>query len=206
MSLEEPTRIKVVTVGFGGVGKTSLLLTYTTGAFPEMYVPTMFENYVHEGQTSSGKPVGIGLWDPSGGEDFERLRPLEYPQTDVFILCFSVENRMRRDFKNLVSYWFKELNHFCPNVPIILVATKTDLREDENRTNTITTEEGRKMAEKVRAMYYMETSSLQQHGLTELFQRVIDVGYEHQAHTRYDKKSHDLFYKRARGWRGHPDS
>ena len=204
MSLDVPARIKAVTVGFGAVGKTSLLTTFTTGAFPEMYVPTMFENYVHEGQTSSGKPVGVGLWDPSGWEDYERLRPLEYQQTDVFLLCFSVENEMRRDF--FESYWFKELNHFCPNVPIILVATKIDLREDDNRTNAITTEEGRKMAEKVRAMYYMETSSLQQRGLAELFQRVIDLGYEHKTHARKDRKSHDLFYERAREWQGHVDS
>lgn len=37
-----------------------------------------------------GKPISLGLWDTAGQEDYERLRPLSYPQTDVFLICFSV--------------------------------------------------------------------------------------------------------------------
>lgn len=37
-----------------------------------------------------GRPISLGLWDTAGQEDYDRLRPLSYPQTDVFLICFSI--------------------------------------------------------------------------------------------------------------------
>ena len=182
---ERPALVKTVAVGYGAHGKTCMFITFATGQFPERYVPTVFENHVHEGRTSSGKNVELALWDTGGGEDYPRLRPLSYPDTDVFILCFSVENEMRHQFEELKSYWYEELHYFCPNTPIILVATKIDLRDDD--PNAITSAEGRKMAENIHAMYYMEISSLRHEGLTELFQRVIDVGNEFRVYSSNHK-------------------
>ena len=44
-----------------------------------------------------GKPISLGLWDTAGQEDYDRLRPLSYPQTDVFLICFSVVARASFD-------------------------------------------------------------------------------------------------------------
>lgn len=58
----------------------------------------------------------------AGQEDYDRLRPLSYPQTDVFLLCYSIASPP--SFENIKSKWISELNHHCPHTPIILVGTK----------------------------------------------------------------------------------
>jgi len=79
--------IKLVVVGDGAVGKTCLLISYANGKFPEDYVPTVFDNYVVTLHINED-PVELGLWDTAGQEEYDRLRPLSYANTDVFLMCF----------------------------------------------------------------------------------------------------------------------
>ena len=151
--------VKCVVVGDGAVGKSCLLIAYTTNAFPGEYIPTVFDNYSANVMVS-GTPINLGLWDTAGQEDYDRLRPLSYPQTDVFLICFSVVNPT--SLENVVSKWHAELSHHCPNTPIVLVGTKSDLRSSPppaGRTY-VTQEQAQAVADRIGAVDYVETSAL----------------------------------------------
>ncbi len=92
------------------------------------YVPTVFDNYEAE-ILVEGQNVKFSLWDTAGQEGYSRIRTLSYPKTDIFLVCFSVVKHT--SFDNVAEKWCPELHHHCPNVPMILVGTQIDLREDE---------------------------------------------------------------------------
>ena len=77
-----------------------------------------FENYSAHFECD-GIPVTLSLWDTAGQEEYDRLRPLSYPQTDVFLLCFSVV--APASFNNVTSKWHPEIKHHNSTAPIILV-------------------------------------------------------------------------------------
>ncbi|KFZ05722.1 hypothetical protein V501_08070 [Pseudogymnoascus sp. VKM F-4519 (FW-2642)] len=120
-------RRKLVIIGDGACGKTSLLSVFTLGYFPTHYVPTVFENYVTDCRVD-GKSVQLALWDTAGQEDYERLRPLAYSKAHVILIGFAIDTPDSLD--NVKHKWVEEANERCPGVPIILVGLKKDLRED----------------------------------------------------------------------------
>jgi len=177
-STKPANEVKLVVVGDGAIGKTSLLITYTTNAFPSEYVPTIFDNYTSN-LLVDGNTYSIGLWDTAGQEDYDRLRPLSYPQTDIFLVCFSVVGNS--SFDNVKTKWVPEVQHHMPGTPIILVGTKNDLREDEvtiarleeRGLKPITVEQGTALAKDIGAVTYLECSSLTQNGLKNIFDESV---------------------------------
>ena len=144
-----------------------------------------------------GKPISLGLWDTAGQEDYDRLRPLSYPQTDVFLICFSivsppsfdnvkakvslVDNTHCKHLANQLFQWHPEIDHHAPNVPIILVGTKLDLREDRatadnlrsKKMEPVSYEQALAVAKEIKAVKYLECSALTQRNLKSVFDEAI---------------------------------
>ncbi|XP_036953956.1 rho-related GTP-binding protein RhoF-like isoform X2 [Acanthopagrus latus] len=80
---------KVVIVGDRGCGKTALLKVYTTGDFPEEYVPSVFDTSVVNSRYR-GQYFRLHLYDTAGREDYDRLRPLSYNSVDVALICYDI--------------------------------------------------------------------------------------------------------------------
>jgi len=79
--------------------------------------------------------VNLQLWDTAGQEDYDRLRPMGYPSTDVFIICFSINNR--ESFTNVIDKWNPEIQHHASATPIVLVGNKTDLRQSTDHKEQV---------------------------------------------------------------------
>ncbi|CAJ2511313.1 Uu.00g069380.m01.CDS01 [Anthostomella pinea] len=172
---------KIVVVGDGGCGKTCLLISYSQGYFPEKYVPTVFENYItYPTHQPSGKTVELALWDTAGQEEYDRLRPLSYPETDLIFVCFAIDCPNSLD--NVLDKWYPEVLHFCPYTPLILVGLKSDLRHKKTCVEMlktqgltpVTADQGMSLAKKMGAQY-MECSSKEMTGVDEIFDRAINT-------------------------------
>lgn len=170
--------IKCVVVGDGAVGKTCMLISYASNKFPLEYVPTVFDNYAVN-ICIQGEPYQLGLFDTAGQEEYDRLRTLAYPSTDVFMICFSVASPT--SFENVKDKWIPEIKHYCPKVPIVLVGTQSDLRGDaviisklsKVKQHFVSQEDGQRLAKQVRAVAYSECSALTQKGLKDAFDETV---------------------------------
>ncbi|KXN92660.1 hypothetical protein AN958_11762, partial [Leucoagaricus sp. SymC.cos] len=159
--------MKFVVVGDGAVGKTCLLISYTTNKFPSECVPTVFDNYAVP-VIIGEDPYTLGLFDTAGQEDYDRLRPLSYPQTDFFLVCFSVTSSA--SFENVKKKWFPEI----------------DLRDDSSmveklarqKQRPVNPEQGERLARELGAVKYVECSALTQKGLKNVFDEAIVAALE----------------------------
>ena len=167
-------RIKILFVGDRNSGKKQLIIVFATGSYPD-YVPVALENCYRDIEVD-GKMAEISLWDTCGQEDYDRLRPLFYPDTEAIVMCFSVGSY--DTLWNITEKWAPEVRHFCPTVPIILVGTKKELRYDDptqqelkkSKQDLVKIKEGRAMAKKIGAFAYLECSELLNEGVHEVFE------------------------------------
>uniref|UniRef100_A0ABK0L9L1 Ras homolog family member A, pseudogene 1 n=1 Tax=Rattus norvegicus TaxID=10116 RepID=A0ABK0L9L1_RAT len=167
-------RKKLVIVGDGACGKTCLLIVFSKDQFPEVYVPTVFENYVADIEVD-GKQVELPLWDTTGQEDYDCLRPLSYPDTDIILMCFSLDSPDSPSQKNGLQKSSISVQ-MCPS--IILVGNKKDLQNDAHtrrelakmKQELVKPEEGRDMANRIGTFGYMEGSAKTKDGVREVFE------------------------------------
>ena len=120
--------VKCVIVGNAYVGKTCLCIRYHERRFASDYVPTVFDNY-NVIREFNGNAIQLALWDSAGQEDYDRLRPLSYPGTHVFLVCFDVASEDSWDDVNKNDRWLSEIHYHCPDIPFLIIGLKDDLRD-----------------------------------------------------------------------------
>jgi len=173
----EGVRIKLVAVGDGAVGKTSLLISFAKGTFPDTYIPTVFENYTTN--MPGDTPIMLHLWDTAGQEDYDRLRPLSYPGADVVLLCFSLVTESSLD--SVKDKWQPEVEHYIPDCPTILVGTKVDLRDEKiadvstGEFAPVTDEKALKFATDMSCSAFVAVSAKTGKNLKAVFEKAVSV-------------------------------
>lgn len=187
--------IKCVIVGDGAVGKTSMLISYTSDQFPEKYVPTVFETYQATVIVGDCTTM-LGLWDTAGQEEYDHLRPLAYQHADVFVVCYSITSPSSLD--NVGGRWIPEIRSHSPDKPFLLVGTKLDVRDDpaeqqkiRGKGGDVTLVDREVVAEKCHelgAARNLECSAKTQKGLENVFHQAITVALMARANKKRKKR------------------
>ncbi|KAI7866830.1 GTP-binding protein-like protein rho2 [Spinellus fusiger] len=186
--MNEPTqkdymRRKLVIVGDGNCGKTSLLTVFTQGYFPREYFPTVFENHVKD-VVIDGKAVQLALWDTAGQEEYERIRPHSYVKANVILIAYAIDSP--DSLENVTTKWIEEVNKECPRTPLLLIGCKKDLRDGteqplakehgesvQSKRNAneqfVNTTEAEVVAGHIGARYHLECSALTGEGVDTIF-------------------------------------
>lgn len=186
------------------MGKTSVLVSYTKGKAPTEYIPTVFDN-CEFAETVDGTLENLSLWDTAGQEEFASIRPLSYPETNIFMVCFSVD--AMNSLTNIEQKWLPEIRQHEPNVPFFIVGTKADLREDDGIVEEKkalgkpmrSPEELKEQALAWGAVGYLECSAITRVGLVELFHEVIRQSRKHKDRTVVSKVADKKKPKEAGG-------
>ncbi|XP_022650031.1 ras-related C3 botulinum toxin substrate 3-like isoform X5 [Varroa destructor] len=129
---ESAPDIKVVLLGDSNVGKTAMIYSYTLNIFHKKISSTCMDSYEVTVNVKQKETI-LGICDTAGNEEFDTLRQLAYPGSDAFIICFSLVDRS--SFEHVCS-WVNELRIWELHSPVILVATKKDLRDAQNSSSS----------------------------------------------------------------------
>ncbi|CAJ0582861.1 unnamed protein product, partial [Mesorhabditis spiculigera] len=166
-NFQDVPRLKLVVVGDSFTGKTSLLHSYTEQRFVTKYDTTVFDNFAMS-VSIEGKRFLVNLFDTAGKEGYAHLRTLSYPQTNVFLLCFSMTDATTLD--SCQSIWMPEIRKYTGHmVPVLLIGTKEDAWENQPESDRISVEKVKRLAEEMGCASFVACSALTQRGLKQVF-------------------------------------
>lgn len=155
-------RFKVVLLGEGRVGKTSILLRYTKGEYNDRQVSTLQASYLDKRVNVGTSTAQLSVWDTAGQERFHALGPIYYRDADAALLVYDITDA---ESFTKVKQWVKELRKMVGNELVIAIAgNKIDLEKSRN----VYEQEAIKYAESVGASHF-NTSAKANKGLDEVF-------------------------------------
>uniref|UniRef100_A0A7S2R7Q4 Ras-related protein Rab-21 n=1 Tax=Rhizochromulina marina TaxID=1034831 RepID=A0A7S2R7Q4_9STRA len=155
-------RFKVVILGEGRVGKTSILLRYVRGEYSDKQQSTLQASYLDKKVSAGGQTANLSIWDTAGQERFHALGPIYYRDADGALLVYDIT-----DFESFtkVRKWVRELRSIVGNdIDIVIAGNKFDL--EKNRA--VPEADALQYAETVGATH-IYTSAKQNKGLDETF-------------------------------------
>lgn len=175
-------------MGDSKIGKTCLLYAYKDGKMTQEeeirdFLPTFSRKVKVD-----GRKMELGIWDTSGDSQYDGLRRLAYPSGDVFVLCYSVDNR--QSYENVTKKWLPELRKLGrPNAPLVVVGLKQDLRPrtslmpssnggtdgTSTRDHFVAYDEGLQLANEVRAWGFLECTARREDSACNVFGQVAEA-------------------------------
>ncbi|KAM3138920.1 hypothetical protein pb186bvf_008933 [Paramecium bursaria] len=164
---KEFSQVKILMLGEGGVGKSSLLFQYVDGKFSENIQATLGVEFKQKVETIDNKKVTIQVWDTAGQEKFKTITPIYYKRVDGVCLVFSVVDRP--SFQQVQS-WIHNLNENSTSEKSlckVLIGNKCDM---PNRT--ISEEEGIALGQQLGLKYY-ECSAKTGKNVNEVFTQLV---------------------------------
>ena len=160
--------LKFIIIGDAAVGKSNLLVRYTSGQFKEEYQLTIGVEFGSNNVIIGDNTYRIQIWDTAGQENFRSITRSYYKNTACAIIVYEISNK--KSFEN-ISSWIEECKNTAPkSILMVLVGNKCDL--EDNRE--VTEEEGREFAEK-NGMLFFETSAKTGKNVDELFKQSVKV-------------------------------
>lgn len=171
-------QFKLVLIGDGGVGKTSIRHRYLGKAFKSTYIPTIGVDFAQKFIEYKDVPVRLVIWDLAGQSMFKNVRRHYYQGASGLILVYSVVHR--ETFDNITKWLVEAYEHMRKLPPIIVVGNKTDLRVSHPVEHQIATEEGTRFTEYYmqklnRPAVFMETSALTGEKIIEAFEELTNL-------------------------------
>jgi len=163
---------KIIVVGAGKVGKTSLTIRFAEDRFRESYLPTLGVDFLTKTVTIDGKIVKIQLWDTGGQEFVMSLLPFYFSGAAGGILVYDITNR---NSFNSLDYWLKQIKNNAGDIPITLVGNKVDIADQRK----VSLEDAQTYA-KEKKLIYIETSAKTGISVPDLFDNVVEVIMENE--------------------------
>ncbi|KAK3924725.1 Ras-related protein Rab-21 [Frankliniella fusca] len=165
---------KVVLLGEGCVGKTSLVLRYVEDKFNDKHITTLQASFLNKKLNINGKRVNLSIWDTAGQERFHALGPIYYRMSNGAILVYDITDE---DTFKKVKNWVKELKKMLGSeVCLTIAGNKEDLSKDRN----VSIEEAQRYADSVGAKHFLTSAKLNQ-GIEEMFVELSQRMMEHHA-------------------------
>ncbi|MFX1567061.1 MAG: Rab family GTPase [Promethearchaeota archaeon] len=174
MNNSEEFRFKIVVVGDGAVGKTSLIKKFTKGTFEKDYVKTIGAQFSKYNKKFNGDVVRLLFWDIAGQDDFNFLHHLFYKEAKAAIIVYSLEeNELGQNSFTHIKNWNEVLEKNCGPIPVVLFANKVDLVDE----NSLDTTEIQQFVNERNFLTYFFTSAKTGQGVVEAFNAIIERLY-----------------------------